>query len=134
MGWAQVQFNPEEYDGALIGAPVHNWQEFRLAEGWDALARKKVAQKTVPITQAQMDTVNSAANAACAAVDGVTVNDTPPGGGVPADFADPLVNLITTVLDGRNSRVTDGVGRVLGREPRDFSDYARDTAASGAWG
>jgi uncharacterized protein YbjT (DUF2867 family) len=54
--------------------------------------------------------------------------------GVPADFADPLVNLITTVLDGRNSRVTDGVGRVLGREPRDFSDYARDTAASGAWG
>jgi hypothetical protein len=73
MGWAQVQFYPEEYDGALIGAPAHNWQEFRLADGWDELARKKVAQRTTSITQAQMDAVNSAANAACAATDGVTV-------------------------------------------------------------
>jgi feruloyl esterase len=77
MGWAQVQFYPEEYDGALIGAPAHNWQEFRLADGWDELARKKVAQQTTPITQAQMDAVNSAANAACAATDGVTVNGFP---------------------------------------------------------
>jgi len=77
MGWAQVQFYPEEYDGALIGAPAQNWQEFRLADGWDELARKKVAQRTTPITQAQMDAVNSAANAACAATDGVTVNGAP---------------------------------------------------------
>jgi hypothetical protein len=61
MGWAQAEFYPEEYDGALIGAPAHNWQEFRLADGWDALVRKKVAQKTPPITQAQMDAVNKAA-------------------------------------------------------------------------
>jgi hypothetical protein len=27
----------------------------------------------------------------------------------------------------------DGVQRVLGREPRDFSDYARDAAAAGVW-
>lgn len=53
--------------------------------------------------------------------------------GVPADFAGPLLQLITTVLDGRNSRVTDGVKRALGREPRDFSSYARDAAASGVW-
>ena len=77
MGWAQVQFYPEEYDGALIGAPAHNWQEFRLADGWDELARRKVAQQTTPITQAQLDAVNSAANAACAATDGVTVNGVP---------------------------------------------------------
>lgn len=74
MGWAQVLFYPEEYDGALIGAPAQNWQEFRLADGWDELARKKVAQQTASITQAQLDAVNSAANAACAATDGVTVN------------------------------------------------------------
>jgi len=37
------------------------------------------------------------------------------------------------VLDGRNSHVSDGVHRALGREPRDFIDYARDIAASGVW-
>jgi uncharacterized protein YbjT (DUF2867 family) len=37
------------------------------------------------------------------------------------------------VLDGRNSYVTDGVQQALGRKPKDFSDYARETAASGVW-
>ena len=36
-------------------------------------------------------------------------------------------------FDGRNAHVRDGVRRALGREPRDFADYARATAASGAW-
>jgi uncharacterized protein YbjT (DUF2867 family) len=36
-------------------------------------------------------------------------------------------------LDGRNAHLADGVRRALGREPRDFADYARDTAASGIW-
>ena len=46
-----------------------------------------------------------------------------------------LVNYIfTTVLDGRNAHLTDGVQRALGREPRDFADYARDAAGSGIWG
>ena len=31
-------------------------------------------------------------------------------------------------------RLTDGVQRALGREPRDFADYARRTAATGVWG
>ncbi|MGH8781976.1 tannase/feruloyl esterase family alpha/beta hydrolase [Paraburkholderia sp.] len=74
MGWAQVENYPGEYDGALIGAPAHNWQEFRLADGWDAIVRRKVAQQTTAITQAQMDAANAAANTACAAKDGVTVN------------------------------------------------------------
>ena len=42
--------------------------------------------------------------------------------GVPKDFANPLVDLITTVLDGRNAHLSDGVRRALGREPRDFSE------------
>jgi len=77
MGWAQVQFYPEEYDGALIGAPANNWQEFRLGDGWDEIVRKKVAQKTTAITQAQLNAANTAAKAACSAVDGVTVNGVP---------------------------------------------------------
>jgi len=41
--------------------------------------------------------------------------------------------LFTTVLDGRNACLADGVQRALGRAPRDFTDYARETAASGVW-
>ena len=53
--------------------------------------------------------------------------------GVPAEHARFLTELFTTVLDGRNAHLTDGVRRALGREPRDFSDYARDAAATGIW-
>ena len=52
---------------------------------------------------------------------------------VPADFVWLLTYLLTEVLDGRNAHLTDGVQRALGREPRDFADYARDAAASGVW-
>jgi len=41
--------------------------------------------------------------------------------------------LFTTVLDGRNAHLTDGVQRALGREPRDFGDFTRATAAAGVW-
>ena len=54
--------------------------------------------------------------------------------GVPADFIWLVTYLFTTVLDGRNAHVKDGVQQVLGREPRDFSDYARETAATRVWG
>ena len=52
---------------------------------------------------------------------------------VPADFVWLLKHLFTEVLDGRNAHLTDGVRRALGRQPRDFSDYARDAAATGIW-
>ncbi len=53
---------------------------------------------------------------------------------LPPEFAWLVNYLFTTVLDGRNAHLTDGVKRALGREPRDFVDYARDVAASGVWG
>ncbi len=53
--------------------------------------------------------------------------------GVPADVAGLLRYLFTEVLDGRNAMLADGVQRALGREPRDFADYARDAAAAGVW-
>jgi uncharacterized protein YbjT (DUF2867 family) len=52
---------------------------------------------------------------------------------VPPEFVWLANYLFTEVLDGRNSRLTDGVQRALGRKPRDFSEYARAAAAAGAW-
>ena len=52
---------------------------------------------------------------------------------VPAEYVWLLTYLFTEVLDGRNAYPTDGVQRALGREPRDFKDYARDAAATGVW-
>jgi uncharacterized protein YbjT (DUF2867 family) len=53
--------------------------------------------------------------------------------GVPADVVVLLTYLFGEVLDGRNARLTDGVQRALGRQPRDFRDYAREAAATGVW-
>lgn len=53
--------------------------------------------------------------------------------GLPEDLISLMVELFTKVLDGRNSHVTNGVQQALGREPRDFSDYARSAAATGVW-
>ena len=51
----------------------------------------------------------------------------------PQEVIELLNYLFTTVLDGRNAHVTDGVQRALGRPPRDFSEYARAAAATGVW-
>jgi uncharacterized protein YbjT (DUF2867 family) len=53
--------------------------------------------------------------------------------GLPRVFVTDLTDLFREILDGRNASLTDGVQRALGREPRDFRDYARDAAASGIW-
>jgi len=52
---------------------------------------------------------------------------------VPDEVIDLLTYLFDQVFDGRNAHLTDGVQRALGREPRDFADYARDAAATGVW-
>jgi uncharacterized protein YbjT (DUF2867 family) len=54
--------------------------------------------------------------------------------GVPDDYIELVLYLFATVLDGRNTPVTDGVQRALGRPPRDFSGYVRQIAATGIWG
>jgi uncharacterized protein YbjT (DUF2867 family) len=53
--------------------------------------------------------------------------------GVPSEVVELLTYLFSEVLDGRNARLADGVQRALGREPRDFADYARGVAARGIW-
>jgi uncharacterized protein YbjT (DUF2867 family) len=52
--------------------------------------------------------------------------------GVPAEIVGFLTYLFSDVL-GNNPYVTDGVQRALGRPPRDFGDYAAQTAATGVW-
>ncbi|WP_314246193.1 NmrA family NAD(P)-binding protein [Streptomyces kutzneri] len=49
--------------------------------------------------------------------------------GLPEEFAE----LFTLILDGRNAHLVNGVEEVLGRQPRDFSDFAREAAATGVW-
>jgi hypothetical protein len=51
---------------------------------------------------------------------------------LPQDFIWLLNHLFTAVL-GSKAELPDGVQRVLGREPKDFGTYTRETAATGAW-
>ena len=57
----------------------------------------------------------------------ITAHDLPP------EIAWLLNELFTEVLDGRNASLADGVQRALGRQPKDFSAYATETAAAGIW-
>ena len=53
--------------------------------------------------------------------------------GLSRDEVSLVSYLFATVLDGRNSSVRNGVERALGRSPRDFADYIRQTAKTGIW-
>ena len=53
--------------------------------------------------------------------------------GVPHEVIELLTYLFAEVVDGRNAPTTDGVRRALGREARDFGDYARAVAATALW-
>lgn len=45
---------------------------------------------------------------------------------VPTELGQLMRYLFTTVLDGRNASLADGVQRALGRAPRDFRQYAQE--------
>ncbi|MGY0235853.1 NAD(P)H-binding protein [Longispora urticae] len=49
------------------------------------------------------------------------------------EYADLLTGLCAEVLDGRNASVAHGVREALGRGPRDFGDFCRAAAETGAW-
>jgi uncharacterized protein YbjT (DUF2867 family) len=50
-----------------------------------------------------------------------------------AFVADVFTAIARETLDGRNAHTMDGVMRALGRPPRDFADFARAAARTGAW-
>jgi uncharacterized protein YbjT (DUF2867 family) len=53
--------------------------------------------------------------------------------GAPKEVVWLMDYLFSTILDGRNSYVSDGVERALGRTPKDFSSYAEEIAKTGVW-
>jgi uncharacterized protein YbjT (DUF2867 family) len=53
--------------------------------------------------------------------------------GLPAEAAAGMTEMFTSILDGRNAHVMDGIEQALGRPGRDFSEYARVAAATGVW-
>lgn len=90
----------------------------RLLTFPDAVAEiAAAAGRRVGFVSVSMDDYASAASAA----------------GVPDDDLWLLRYVFEETLDGRNASLGDGVRRALGRAPRDFADYARDVAATGAW-
>jgi uncharacterized protein YbjT (DUF2867 family) len=54
--------------------------------------------------------------------------------GVPADFVWLIEYLFSEVLGNpSNSEITNDIEIVLGRKPKDFLDYVKETAATGIW-
>ena len=53
---------------------------------------------------------------------------------VPEDAIQLFKYLFTEVLDGRNAHLSHGVEEALGRKPKDFNAYVRETAATNVWG
>ena len=52
---------------------------------------------------------------------------------LPEYLVELLRELFTDLFDGRNAHTAEGVREALGRPANDFSEYARKTAALGAW-
>lgn len=53
--------------------------------------------------------------------------------GLPAEMAELLAGLLDGISQGTGDRVSDGVRRALGRDPRPFPDYVKAAAAAGSW-
>ena len=55
------------------------------------------------------------------------------GSGAPEEFVQAMDYLFSVVMDGRNSYISDGVIRALGRPPKDFTDFASEVATTELW-
>jgi uncharacterized protein YbjT (DUF2867 family) len=53
--------------------------------------------------------------------------------GVPLEDAEAIRDLFAVIRNHRSEYVSEGVQQVLGRAPRDFSDWARSVAQTGVW-
>jgi uncharacterized protein YbjT (DUF2867 family) len=53
--------------------------------------------------------------------------------GLDEEDAEAVRDLFAVIRNHRSEYVSDGVQQVLGRPPRDFTDWARETAATGVW-
>ncbi|MEV8377610.1 NAD(P)H-binding protein [Kribbella sp. NPDC056861] len=53
--------------------------------------------------------------------------------GLPQEDAEAVRDLFAVIRNHRSEYVSEGVEQVLGRAPRDFADWARETAQTGVW-
>jgi uncharacterized protein YbjT (DUF2867 family) len=53
--------------------------------------------------------------------------------GLTPEDADAVRDLFAVIRNHRSEYVSDGVEQVLGRKPRDFTDWAGETAKTGVW-
>ncbi|MBW4717501.1 NAD(P)H-binding protein [Saccharothrix obliqua] len=54
--------------------------------------------------------------------------------GFSPEYADDLGEALVAIRDGRDAEPATGVRDALGRAPRRFADYVKESAASGVWG
>ncbi|WP_254560590.1 NAD(P)H-binding protein [Dyadobacter diqingensis] len=52
---------------------------------------------------------------------------------VPEEIIGLISYLFTEVLDGRNAYTVHGIEEALGRKPKDFTEYVKETLASNVW-
>ena len=98
----------------------------------------KLYELTGPRLLSFAETIATIAEAAARPLDYVQVTTEQYAEGLshadlPDGMADLVMYLLTTVMDGRNESLVEGVQQALGREPRDFAEYACATAATGLW-
>lgn len=53
--------------------------------------------------------------------------------GLSKDYLWLMEYLFTTIFDGRNAHISDGIQQALGRPPRDFATYVEQVAQTGIW-
>ncbi|MEM1128098.1 MAG: NAD(P)H-binding protein [Bacteroidota bacterium] len=112
-----------EVAAAALSEPGHDGQIYEVT-GPRLLTFAEVATELSHATGRPIDFVQVPHDAF---VDGAKAS------GAPQEVVWMLDYLFSTVLDGRNAHLTDGVQRALGRPPRDFAAYAQATAQSGVW-
>lgn len=52
---------------------------------------------------------------------------------LPEDYIWLVNYLFEQILDGRNSHITNDIEKILGRKPKDFTNYALEIAKTGVW-
>jgi len=53
--------------------------------------------------------------------------------GMPEEIADRMLDLERYYREDQASRITNDIKQVTGRDPRQFAEYVRETAATGVW-
>ena len=104
--------------GSRAGTPPFDWEDPRALTFAEAVAEiGRATGRELRYVQVSMDEYAAAA----------AEQD------IPDDVAWLIRYLFSEVLDGRNAKPADGVRRALGRDARDFADFAREAAAAGVW-